>query len=143
MGVLPEERVNVAAPFEYTGVDFAGPVIVKQGKYRPKTMKAYIAVFICLTTKNIHLELVSDLSADAFVAALERFVNRRGLVRKMFSDNATNFVGAANQLRDLYTLFKDEQTNQRIQSFLLPREIEWVFIPPRAPNFGGLWEAGV
>ncbi|XP_038119755.1 uncharacterized protein LOC119769945 [Culex quinquefasciatus] len=105
MGQLPAERVNVAAPFEYTGVDYAGPGTVKQGKYRPKLTKAYIAVFVCLVTKNIHLELVSDLTTEAFLAALDRFVNRRGMVRKIFSDNATNFVGASRSLREMHELF--------------------------------------
>lgn len=143
MGSLPEERVTVAAPFEFTGVDYAGPVMVKQGKYRPKIVKGYIAVFVCMTTKNLHLELVSDLTSDAFIAALERFINRRGQVRKMFSDNGTNFVGASNELHQLYVDFQSEALNRKINDVLLAREIEWHFIPPRAPNFGGLWEAGV
>ncbi|XP_039443988.1 uncharacterized protein LOC120424032 [Culex pipiens pallens] len=143
MGQLPAERVNVAAPFEYTGVDYAGPVTVKQGKYRPKLTKAYIAVFVCLVTKNIHLELVSDLTTEAFLAALDRFVNRRGMVRKIFSDNATNFVGASRSLREMHELFKQDLLMRGIQDLLVPKAIEWSFIPPRAPNFGGLWEAGV
>ncbi|XP_062538146.1 uncharacterized protein LOC134206445 [Armigeres subalbatus] len=143
MGNLPEERVNVAAAFELTGVDYAGPVIVKEGKYRAKKVKAYIALFVCLTTKSIHLELVSDLTTEAFLGALDRFVNRRGMVRKIISDNATNFVGASRELHQLFLMFRDETENTKINNFLLKREIEWEFIPPRSPNFGGLWEAGV
>ncbi|XP_065089199.1 uncharacterized protein LOC135710528 [Ochlerotatus camptorhynchus] len=143
MGNLPEERVNVAAAFELTGVDYAGPVIVKEGRYKPKHVKAYIALFVCLTTKSIHLELVSDLTTEAFLAALDRFINRRGMVRKIMSDNATNFIGASKELHKLYLMFRDETARTKINDFLLKREIEWEFIPPRSPNFGGLWEAGV
>lgn len=143
MGNLPEERVNSAAAFEFTGVDYAGPVTVKEGRYKPKQIKAYIALFVCLATKSIHLELVSDLTTEAFLSALDRFVNRRGLVRKMMSDNATNFVGASKELHQLFLMFRDETEKAKIDDFLLKRDIEWEFIPPRSPNFGGLWEAGV
>ncbi|XP_062707732.1 uncharacterized protein LOC134288065 [Aedes albopictus] len=141
MGNLPEERVNLAAAFELTGVDYAGPVTVKEGRYKPKHIKAYIALFVCLTTKSIHLELVSDLTTEAFLAALDRFVNRRGMVRKMMSDDATNFVGASRELHQLHMMFRDQTESAKINDFLLKRE--WEFIPPRSPNFGGLWEAGV
>lgn len=96
-----------------------------------------------MTTKNLHLELVSDLTTASFIAALERFINRRGMVRKMFSDNGTNFVGTSNELHQLYTNLQSEVHRRAVNDFLLTREIEWHFIPPRAPNFGGLWEAGV
>ncbi|XP_055622774.1 uncharacterized protein LOC129766280 [Toxorhynchites rutilus septentrionalis] len=143
MGNLPEERVTLAAAFELTGVDYAGPVIVKEGRYKPKHIKAYIGLFVCLTTKVTHLELVSDLTTEAFLAALDRFINRRGMVRKILSDNATNFVGAAKELHQLFVMFREETSKTRIDDFLLKREIEWKFIPPRTPNFGGLWEASV
>lgn len=143
MGNLPENRVTAVSPFELTGVDYAGPVIVKEGKYKPKHVKAYIALFVCLTTKAIHLELVSDLTTEAFLAALDRFVNRRGLVHKIMSDNATNFAGASKELHQLFLMFRDDVSRAKINDSMLKREIEWEFIPPRSPSFGGLWEAGV
>lgn len=143
MGDLPESRVTISAPFELTGIDYAGPMYVKEGRYKPKVVKAYIALFVCLTTKAIHLELVSDLTTEAFLAALDRFVNRRGMVRKIFSDNATNFVGASKELRQLREMFNDQYERGKINDFLINREVGWEFIPPRSPNFGGLWEAGV
>lgn len=106
-------------------------------------VKAYISLFICMTTKAIHHEVVSDLSAAAFIAALHRFVARRGLVEEIHSDNGTNFAGAKSELHELYLLFKEDQMQGKLNDFCQPREIQWKFIPPRAPNFGGLWEAGV
>ncbi|XP_053691521.1 uncharacterized protein LOC128740037 [Sabethes cyaneus] len=143
MGELPKQRVFPSPPFTITGVDYAGPIIVKQGSYRPKTIKAYIAVFVCLSTKAVHLELVSDLTTDAFIAALHRFVSRRGIPSEMHSDNATNFHGAKNELHRLYELFRQESEVDRIVQFCQTKEITWHFIPPDAPEFGGLWEAAV
>ncbi|XP_062703578.1 uncharacterized protein LOC134286032 [Aedes albopictus] len=143
MGRLPEARVVPSAPFSRTGVDFAGPVFVKVGLRKFVRVKAYICIFVCLATKAIHLELVSDLSSAAFVAALHRFVSRRGLVEEIHSDHGTNFAGAKSDLHELFLMFRDDQSKGRIDEFCSAREIVWKFIPPRSPNFGGLWEAGV
>ncbi|ODM93494.1 hypothetical protein Ocin01_13188 [Orchesella cincta] len=105
-----------------------------------KLMKAYMAVFICMATKAVHLEPVSDLSTDAFLAALERFVSRRGLCHRIFSDCGTNFVGASKELK---SLFLSQQHNTTMASKLADRGIMWSFNPPAAPHQGGIWEAAV
>ncbi|XP_058463127.1 uncharacterized protein LOC131437656 [Malaya genurostris] len=143
MGNLPQYRITPSAPFKITGVDYAGPFLVKQGTRKPIIIKAYVAVFVCMVTKSVHLELVSDLTTAAFIAALQRFVSRRGIVRELHSDNATNFHGTKNELHELYRLFRDNVTIHKIESFCNGREIYWSFIPPDAPEFGGLWEAAV
>ncbi|XP_059217641.1 uncharacterized protein LOC131994780 [Stomoxys calcitrans] len=99
MGDLPDSRVTAMQPFLYTGVDYAGPIRMKCSRNRgQKCFKGYIAIFVCMSTKAIHLEAVSDLSTSAFLAALKRFFSRRGKSAKMYSDNGTNFVGAKNRL---------------------------------------------
>ncbi|XP_058828387.1 uncharacterized protein LOC131688231 [Topomyia yanbarensis] len=143
MGNLPSARVVPSPPFAVTGVDFAGPFWVKQGSRRPTLVKAYIAVYVCMATKAVHLEAVSDLSTDAFLASLRRFISRRGCIQELHSDNATNFKGANHEMHKLYNQFRDQQAVQRIEQFCHTREIEWHFIPPDAPEFGGLWEAAV
>lgn len=102
-------------------------------------VKAYVAVFVCFTSKAVHLELVVDLSTDAFLNVFKRFAGRRGLPEKIYSDNATNFVGASNVLKDLQTAF--EKQKEELQDYAAVRGVEWIFIPPRAPHFGELWEA--
>ena len=124
--------------------DYAGPVLIRHGGQRSKsTAKAYIALFICMCTKAIHLELVSDLTSDAFIAALKRFIARRGIPTQLFSDNGTNFRRASSTLHDLYRLFKSKGYEQTTQEFISSQDIKWSFIRPSAPHFGGLWESGV
>ena len=102
MGDLPKARVNPSGfPFESAGVDYAGPIRLKEGKRRGKVRetKAYIAVFVCLSTKAVHLELVTDLTTETFLAAFRRFTARRGLCKTIYFDNGTNFAGAARTKR--------------------------------------------
>ena len=92
MGQLPAERVQPLPPFAVTGVDYAGPVCITARRARGATAsKGYIALFVCFSTKSVHLEAVSDLSTATFLAAFTRFSSRYGLPVKIFSDNATNF----------------------------------------------------
>ncbi|XP_062713625.1 uncharacterized protein LOC134290488 [Aedes albopictus] len=145
MGNLPDYRVQPAPIFSTAGVDFAGPFTFKSSTQSRKPMytNGYVCVFVCMSTRSLHLEPVSNLTSEAFLAALQRFVSRRGLPNKLISDNATNFEGACNELGRLAVLFKDEQFQKRLDQFCTQRSIEWSFIPPRSPHFGGIWEAGV
>lgn len=132
MGSLPKLRVSQLKPFSCVGTDFCGPYHVTLGKARGcKSQKAYICLFVCFATKAVHLELVSDLSSEAFLAALRRFIARRGRCSVIHSDCGTNFVGANNYL------------TQIMQNAAETEKIKWQFNPPSAPHFGGLWEAGV
>ncbi len=142
MGQLPSSRVTPSPPFSNVGIDFAGPVQVKLGRIRkPVLVKAFVAVFVCMSTRAIHLEAVSDLSTDAFLAAFKRFIARRGLPHQVFSDNGTNFVGAEKEIQVAYKLLQDNQSE--IADALAAQKIRWSRIPSRSPNFGGIWETGV
>ncbi|XP_043464231.1 uncharacterized protein LOC122499785 [Leptopilina heterotoma] len=142
MADLPAARVNPADPFSKTGVDYDGPFEVLQTKGRgASSTKGYVAVFVCLITKAIDLELVGDLTTESFLAALTRFTGRRGRPLELWSDNATNFRGADLELR---RLFQDAKLDwHKVEDSLAQESIRWQFIPPSAPHFGGLWEAGV
>ena len=125
-------------------MDYAGPIQIKYGFVRkPTIVKAYICIFVSLSVKAVHLELVSDLTAEAFLAALRRFIARRGHPSLIWSDHGTNFVGANRKLKELVELLQNQRTQRIISEFCTCRKIEWKFIPERAPHFGGLWEAAV
>ncbi|XP_044754989.1 uncharacterized protein LOC123317724 [Coccinella septempunctata] len=144
MGNLPPERLSSAMAFLTTGVDYAGPFYVTSARLRGAvSTKAYLVVFICFTTKAVHLELASELSTPAFIAAYRRFVARRGHPSVIFSDNGTNFVGAHNYLRDLGRLLSAPQHQQSLCDAASSSGTDWRFIPPSSPHFGGLWEAAV
>lgn len=129
MSDLPATRVNQAKPFSVVGTDYGGPFRIKLAKHRgAKIGKAYLCLFVCLSTKAVHLETVSDLSTDAFLAALRRFVGRRGRVNIIQSDCGTNYVGASNHLHSL------------MKSAAQTENIEFRFNPPSSPHFGGVWE---
>lgn len=143
MAALPEPRVNVSRPFTHTGIDYAGPIDIRiSGGRGHKTSKGYISIFICFSTKAIHVEAVSSLTSTAFIAAFRRFCGRRGHIKHIYSDNGTNFVGAN---RILKTLEKTEREafNEDVQRCLIESGVTWHFNPPASPHFGGLWEAGV
>ncbi|GFW28902.1 integrase catalytic domain-containing protein [Trichonephila clavipes] len=116
---LPSSRISPAPAFMRCGVDYAGPFQIKIIKGRGfKCFKAYIALFVCFTTRVIHLELVIDLSADAFIAALKRFISRRGNCSDLYSDCGFNFVGAKRKLMEFEKFAKSDNYNQNVSTFL-------------------------
>ena len=142
MGSLPIERISSSRAFATVGIDYAGPFLIRQKNQRGGvTGKAYVAIFVCFSTKAIHIEVVSDLTSASFLGALRRFVSRRGKCLKIYSDNGTNFVGAYNEIQAVQEFFKLH--NNTINQFCAEEDITWSFIPPRSPHMGGLWEAGV
>ncbi|XP_037932535.1 uncharacterized protein LOC119667317 [Teleopsis dalmanni] len=143
MGNLPTDRVTLTKPFFTTGVDYCGPIWIHYKIRGKRPTKAYLAVFCCFATKAVHLEVVSDLTTEAFIAAIQRFISRRGRCQTIYSDNATNFVGARNQLQELQSTIYSENGKEKIIKTSSNKGIDFKFIPPRAPHFRGLWEAAV
>ncbi|XP_039968032.1 uncharacterized protein LOC120779724 [Bactrocera tryoni] len=141
MAALQNERTILTRPFAATGIDFAGPYDVKNYTGRACLItKGYICVFVCFSTKAIHLEPVSDLTTQAFLAAFFRFFSRRGCPANLYSDNGTNFIGASQLLmKDRRELLQTLRT--QITSLHSHQNISWHFNP--TPHMGGLWEAGV
>ncbi|XP_043285556.1 uncharacterized protein [Venturia canescens] len=142
MGQLPISRVTPARPFLFSGVDYAGPVSLKSWRGRgSKCHKGWLCIFVCFATSAMHLEVVTDLTTDGFLAALRRFTGRRGIPHTIQSDCGTNIQGAAAELQQLFKTGTRE--SELIQHTGATDGIKWVFNPPGAPHMGGKWEAAV
>ncbi|XP_039302131.1 uncharacterized protein LOC113005359 [Solenopsis invicta] len=143
-GQINSTRVRVTPParaFLHSELDYAGPVLIRSRSGREiASKKAYIALFVCMATRAVHLELVEGYSTPAFLGAYSHFVARRGLPESIYSDNGTTFVGAD---RELAAAFRATLRDPDLQNRTAADNVSWHFIPPSAPHFGGLWEAGV
>ena len=147
---LPADRITRAAPFEVIGIDFTGPVYISETKQtmkctkkRPvqlvktKTIsKAYIALTTCAVTRAVHVELVPDLTTDAFMRSFRRFVSRRGQPSVIYSDNAKTYQSAEKGIVQCYEIMNSPP----FKAYLAEKSIQWKFICPLSPWWGGFWE---
>ncbi|XP_008189193.1 uncharacterized protein LOC103311377, partial [Acyrthosiphon pisum] len=138
MADLPTSRITPSRPFCHVGIDYGGPFTVREIRRRKaKEYKAYMALFVCFVTKAVHIETVTELSTEAFLAAFDRFIARRGVPTDVYTDCGTNFVGAERHLQTLLGLEKEKNV------VINDTTCNWHFNPPAAPHFGGLWEAEI
>ena len=139
MADLPEVRVTPSPPFTFVGTDLFGPFWVREGR---KSLKRYGVIFVCMSSRAIHLEVTHSLSTDAFISTLRRLIALRGSVRKLFCDKGTNFVGAEAELKQAVK----ELSKEKISDFLLKNNCDYSHFAchvPHASHFGGLWERNI
>ena len=130
---LPKFRVPQDFPFSHVGVDFAGPIYVKSVvKGQTEMTKACIALYTCASSRAVHLELVPNLTADAFIRSFRRFISRRGIPKLILSDNAKTFKSSSNKMSVLLDL-------PEVQELLQSRLVEWKFIIERPLGGTGSW----
>ncbi|XP_055837896.1 uncharacterized protein LOC129906249 [Episyrphus balteatus] len=141
MGILPADRLRAQRPFLVCEVDFCGPVNTTLKIRGQPPNKTYICVFVCFASKAVHIELASNLSSECFILALKRFICCRGIPKTMYCDNGTNFFGARTILREIQE--EMERGAEAVQRYAAEEGFSFALIPPRAPHFGGLWEAAV
>ncbi|UYV72198.1 hypothetical protein LAZ67_9002154, partial [Cordylochernes scorpioides] len=110
---LPQHSVQDVVVFEVTGIDLRGPLYLEDGQ------EVWFVIFTCGVYRAVHLELVTSLSTEALVGAVERFVARRGCPAVIYSDNGTNLVGLRNEL------------------YRVNFGVKWKLNPPAAPWWGG------
>ena len=136
MGNLPKQRlIPQTPPSYYTSCDYFGPYLVKVG--RNKTTKHYAVIFTCLNTRAIHLQLAVDNSAISFMQVLRRFFSIRGSPKFMLSDNGTQLVGAARELREMLQGWDI----QKLRDLCAENGMVWQFITPAAPHQNGCTES--
>lgn len=137
MAPLPDFRSaptkDTPPALHYTGVDAAGPFLIKYGRGKARA-KRYFLLFTCSLYRTVHLEFLYSLETSSVLSAIQRFIARRGTPHSFVSDNAKSFVRADLELQAFWTAFPWAALQVKLP------EIRWAFIPPRAPHEGGFWE---
>ena len=130
---LPEFRVSDSPPFTHTGLDFAGPLYVRELRNSDVSSKVYICLFTCASTRAIHLELTRSLNVDTFLLAFRRFVGRRGLPATLISDNAKTFKSSSREISSICRAAE-------VLQYLSNQRTTWKFIVAKSPWWGGFYE---
>ena len=128
---LPDFRVKEQPAFTYAGVDFAGPLYTKDKMASGN--KVWICLYTCCVIRAVHLELVPDMTTEAFIRSFKRFTARRGFPRKLISDNGKTFKSTAKSIEA--TLNHPE-----VQQYFAGLGMEWSFNLEKAPWRGGVFE---
>ncbi|KAK0132470.1 hypothetical protein N1851_032648 [Merluccius polli] len=138
MADLPAERLQVAPPFTYVGVDVFGPweVVSRRTRGGHANSKRWAVMFSCMSSRAVHIEVIEAMSTSSFINALIRFFAIRGPAKQIRSDCGTNFVGASRELE----MDKTSPTFQKVEKYLSTQSCTWVFNPPHASHMGGAWE---
>ena len=128
---LPAERVQWKRPFSTVGVDHTGHFYCRDAF--GNRIKLYICLFICATTRAVHLEVVDNLSTISFILCLRRLAAAKGIPSLIISDNHKTFISGEKFLLDL-------QEDDEVQEFLREHRIQWRHQTPRFPWMGGYFE---
>ena len=136
MADLCVHRLAEAPPFIYCGANMFGPFVIKQ---RRNEIKPYWAMFMCMASQAVHIEITHSLNSDCFIQALRRVIARKGNIKVLYSDNSTKFVECENELKKAYK----QMDSERIQSFIESLGgdfVRWIRSPLAASHMGGIWE---
>ena len=137
MSTLPIERIKPSPPFQNIGLDYFGPFEVKGEVQKRVRGKCYGILFVCDSSRAVHAEIAQDFSTDAFLQALRRFACIRGWPEKIHSDNGTQLVGAANELKKTIASLDWEE----LRLYGHAAGTTWTFCPADAPWQNGSTEA--
>ena len=121
---LPGFRVEDKHPFTTVGIDFAGPLYVKNSS--GTSQKVYVALFTSGISRAVHLELVSHLNVESFLLCFKRFIGRRGMPEVIVIDNAKTFTAFSKALKGI---LRSSDT----QVYLAQKGVKWLFNLAKAP----------
>ena len=134
MSSWPTSKVTRSAPFSHTGLDYMGPLYIKEAD---KKRKVWICLFTCVTTRALHLEIVDDMTAEQFLMGLRRFISRRGTPSEIICDNAKQFKATKTVIDQAW---KKILTDPSVYNYVSSKGIEWNFIIEFSPWSGGFYE---
>ena len=134
---VPKENGSQIAPYLHTGLDYAGPFFVKQGRGHGRA-KRWLALFTCMNYRGVHLEIVHSLETQSFLMAMQRFLSSNASPKYLYMDNQRTFIKGEECIN---RWLKESDVHVRLQN--KHPDIQFHYIPPSSPNFGGTWESMV
>ncbi|XP_063733027.1 uncharacterized protein LOC134860115 [Eleginops maclovinus] len=137
MADLPTERLTTCPPFTYVGLDVFGPwhVSTRRTRGTQPQSKCWAILFCCMSSRAVHIEVITSMDTSSCINALRRFFAIRGPAKQLRSDCGTNFIGACKELG-----LSADQPDSTVQRYLQHQGCSWVFNPPHASHMGGSWE---
>ena len=138
MASLPSSRLDTREPLCLSNcmTDLIGPFLVKENNTRAsKATKKWVVLLVCMVSRYIIAEIVHDLSSAEIVRTLKNVNNRYFcLIKRLYSDNATNYVAADKEIRTFLDNHKHE-----IEHSLAKAGFQWSFgIPGNASGQGAV-----
>ncbi len=135
MADLPADRIEPCPPFTSVGLDVFGPweVITRKTRGGSANSKRWAVIFTCMYSRAVHIEVLESMTTSSMINALRRFFAFRGPAKVLRSDQGTNFIGAANELK---LIAEDSDVKQLLHT----KRCNWLFNPPKASHMGGAWE---
>ena len=134
MPPLPTSRVSESVPFTHTGIDYFGPLFIRN---KTESQKVWVCLFTCLVTRAIHLELIQNMSIEQFLLGFRRFLSRHGKPKEIVSDNALHFKLASVTLNEVWS---QVVTQPEVTTYIANEGIQWKYIVEFAPWMGGFYE---
>lgn len=142
VGQLPAPRVTPSSLFTHTGVNYAGPIILKNwNRRRIKTYKRWVYVFFCLSISAVYLGVISNFSSSEFITSLHQFTSPRGVCSALYGHWGTTFKGAKQEIKTLFT--QGTQVLKNLVNHTTVNQVTWHFNSIAAPHMSGKWEAAV
>ncbi|KAK2552265.1 hypothetical protein P5673_026796 [Acropora cervicornis] len=138
MADLPVDRTGAIPPFTDVGFDVFGPWLIHTPKTRGgvTSSKCWGLVFTCLSCRAIHIEVLESMDTSSFICALRHFFAIRGPASMLRCDRGTNSIGGKSKLDDAIR----ELDQPSLERYTKGQGCEWLFNPPHASHFGGVWE---
>ena len=133
-GDLPADRTQIVAPFSVSGIDVFGHFPVRHGGRG--TTKRWVLMVTCFSTRAVALFPLKDMTSATTINALVRLNSQFPSVKKIYSDNGSNFRSADRELKEAVQKWDKDNLDKQLSDI----GITWVFGPAKCGSYGGVWE---
>ena len=134
MGDLPVERLMTVAPFSTAGIDVFGHFPVRHSGRG--TAKRWVLLATCFSTRAVAMFVLKDMTSTTTINALVRLNSQFPGVKKIYSDNGSNFRSADKELKEAVSKWNKNDLDRQLED----HGITWVFGPAYSGSSGGIWE---